>query len=742
MDSAARAAFVLLGVVGIIGSPDGLTAQTRADSTRHQRADSLARRLKSFSIEADRRAGAITAAPRIVGGVVTTGAKSEVVDVASQSSNLAEKSGRQIFAEVPGVFVYDMDGSGNQINISTRGLDAHRSWEFNVRQNGVLTTSDQYAYPASHYSAPMEAIERVEIVRGTAALQYGSQFGGLINYVVKGADSTRRARAESYSTAGTQGLVSSWNAVGGRVGRVSYYSYLSIRRSDGYRANGESNADAEHLSLSAPVTKSLSLRAELSRSRYRYRQPGPLNDAMFAANSQTSTRSRNWYSPDIIVPALTLAWNPRPSTSATLVASGLLGTRSSVAVGGFATQRDTASTSGLWSARQVDIDRYNSRLLEVRVRHEASISTHPVAFAGGVSLTQNDTRRRQRGVGSRSSDYTLSLQPGTDFQRDLHYRTANAAAYIESEIGVTTRWTIVPGVRVENGTTHMTGRLAYYDPADTPRDISHHFPLFGARSAVKLGDATEWYGGWSQAYRPMILKDVLPETSTERTDSSLKDAKGWTIESGVRGATMRGVTYDVGVFSMRYANRFGMLTLTDARGAALTYKTNVGTTQTDGVEGRVSVPLGAAYGVTWRAYNATSFMHARYAKGSAIQAGRNVDIAGHEVESAPKWITRAGVAARGSRGTVTFQVSHVSRTFADAVNTVQPSANGAVGVVPAYTLADLNGTLVLSSRISVLAGVSNLFDRQYFTKRPQFYPGPGVWPSDGRSLQLSLHAVP
>jgi Fe(3+) dicitrate transport protein len=37
----------------------------------------------------------------------------------------------------------------------------------------------------------------------------------------------------------------------------------------------------------------------------------------------------------------------------------------------------------------------------------------------------------------------------------------------------------------------------------------------------------------------------------------------------------------------------------------------------------------------------------------------------------------------------------------------------------------------------VRAAVNNLFDLQYFTKRPQFYPGPGIWPSDGRALQLT-----
>ena len=71
------------------------------------------------------------------------------------SANLTNKTGRQIFAKIRGAFIYDMEGTGNQINIATRGLDPHRSWEYNVRQNGILINSDIYGYPASHYSMPL-----------------------------------------------------------------------------------------------------------------------------------------------------------------------------------------------------------------------------------------------------------------------------------------------------------------------------------------------------------------------------------------------------------------------------------------------------------------------------------------------------------------------------------------------------------------------------------------------------------
>ena len=93
---------------------------------------------------------------------LSLGKKNEVIQLSGINTNITLKTGRQVFAKIPGVFIYDMDGSGNQVNIASRGLDPHRSWEYNIRQNGIILNSDMYGYPASHYSAPMENIERIE----------------------------------------------------------------------------------------------------------------------------------------------------------------------------------------------------------------------------------------------------------------------------------------------------------------------------------------------------------------------------------------------------------------------------------------------------------------------------------------------------------------------------------------------------------------------------------------------------
>jgi Fe(3+) dicitrate transport protein len=422
----------MLLTLGVLAVPVGAFAQSvpPRDSTK-VRAATTPQTIGGVTVRATPPAGSVRAAPEVNGAWVLAGVKSEVLQVRGMDANLTEKTGRQLFAKIPGVFVYDMDGSGNQINISTRGLDAHRSWELNARQDGVVINSDLFGYPASHYSPPMESIERVELVRGTAALQYGSQFGGMVNYITKSGDTTRAMSVESNNTLGAFGLRSTYNAVGGRVGKLDYYAYLNLRRADGYRDAAESEGDAQFARVIWRASPTLTLRGQVGRSTYRYRIPGPLTDAQFDANPRLATRTRNYYGPDIVVPSLSAEWTPTPHTRVLSQLSGVFGARNSVQFIGFATARDTVNRlTGTFAPRQVDIDDFASLTGEVRLVHDWTINgrSHPLAM--GLALSDNDTRRRQLGRGTTASNWDLDLPRKSGRVRDKDYAAScNCASY-------------------------------------------------------------------------------------------------------------------------------------------------------------------------------------------------------------------------------------------------------------------------------------------------------------------------
>nr|WP_295932394.1 TonB-dependent receptor [uncultured Dyadobacter sp.] len=681
--------------------------------------------------------------PDVHNTYITAGKKSEVIQIDGVNGNIAEKTGRQIFAKTPGVFVYDMDGSGNQINISTRGLDPHRSWEYNIRQNGVITNSDMYGYPASHYSPAMESVQRVELVRGTSSLQYGAQFGGMINYVTKTPDTTRAFTFETINSAGSFGLFSSYNAIGGKVGKLTYSAYYQKRHSDGYRKNAKSDAQSQYVSLTYEFSKSLRVKAELGRSEYVYQIPGPLTDAMFREDPRQSTRSRNYFNPDIYVPSIVIDWKINPSTQLKLTTSGVYGARNSVLFDAFANVPDTISrVTNAYRARQVDIDNFKSLTSELRLMHQYDIAGFRNVVSGGIQYMHNKLRRRQQGKGTTGSDFDLSVTD-PQFGRDMYMATENIALFVENLIFITPRLSVSPGVRVEKGSTDMTGSVSYYDPRNLPNTIKHSFPLFGISSQYRLGRNSRAYAGFSQAYRPVVFKDIIPASVLERVDKNLKDAYGYNLEAGVSGNINDLLKYDVGLFQVMINHRMGTISMKDENGTAYLYRTITGDSRTRGVEAYLEYTAfrqynGAVPQTELSFFTSTSYFDAKYVRGTAVQNNENKSVAGNRVEGVPTWISRNGVQFQYKKLSVTAQYSYVSSNFANPLNTVEPSANGTIGKVPGYGLLDLNATLHIGQNYKLRFGVNNITDKQYFTKRPTMYPGAGVWSSDGRSLGVSF----
>lgn len=323
--------------------------------------------------------------PDLQGTFMYAGKKTDVVNMSVTDADISLKSGRQVFAKVPGVFVYDMDGSGNQVNIATRGLDPHRGWELNTRKDGIITNSDMYGYPASHFSMPFESIDRIEFVRGTGSLQYGAQYGGMINYVSKKPDSTRSFSFESVNTTGSYQMLSSYNAVGGTIGKISYYGYYYKKTRNGYRRGEQTHAEAQSLLLQYRPSSKLSLQMEWSRTTYLYKIPGQLTDAMFLADPRQATRNRNYFNPDIHIPSVQLQWQPSASTEIKLTSSAVLGARNSVLFDKPANINDTINTvMGTFNNRQVDIDRFNSYTTELRMMKQYSIGKYMGTLVAGL----------------------------------------------------------------------------------------------------------------------------------------------------------------------------------------------------------------------------------------------------------------------------------------------------------------------------------------------------------------------
>ncbi|MFB9108687.1 TonB-dependent receptor family protein [Flavobacterium gyeonganense] len=719
-----------LFITGILANVTVAFGQTANDTVKTHH-------LAPVTIEGNKTAQDIQRLEPIQGTYIFSGRKTEVIDMTQKNAAITEKYGRQIFAKIPGVFVYDMDGTGNQLNISTRGLDPHRSWEFNIRKDGIITNSDMYGYPASHYNIPMEGVDRIELVRGTGSLQYGAQFGGMLNYVSKQPDTIKKITFETINTLGSYGLVSTYNSISGKIGKFRYSAWINGKWITGYRENSDSSFDAQGVSLFYDATKDISFKLEWTHSNYITHIPGPLTDNMFMDNPKMSTRSRNYYQPNIHVPSLTADWNIASSTKLRFTTSAVLGERNSVMFDKPANVTDEIVPATLeYNNRQVDIDHFNSYTTELRVLQSYKFLNKTSSIAAGVQYMNNDLHRQQQGKGTTGTDFDLSLvSPG--WGRDLHFKTSNIAFFVENRWLLTRRFSLNTGVRIENGETNMTGIINNYSDTELPNKIKHSFPLFGVSTQYDITGDINIYAGWSQAYRPVIFKDIIPQSVYEVSDKNLKDAYGYNTEFGFRGK-YKFLKWDVTAFCVQYNNRMGTLAQTDTDDNLIIFRTNIGDSRTKGIEFFLQGDFSLGKKTSLSLFTSTSFMDARYQDATIRSGNSNVSIRGNKVESVPKWISRNGITVNYDLVSLSALYSYTYESFADALNTTVPSASGAVGLVPAYQLLDLNLAVRITEKIKFQFNINDVLDEHYFTKRPQFYPGPGIWPSDGRTFSGTL----
>ena len=678
--------------------------------------------------------------PEIVGTNIYAGKKSALIVLDNVKGNVVTNTMRQVLAKVPGVHVWESDPSGIQIGIAARGLSPNRSWEFNVRQNGYDIAADPFGYPEAYYNPQLQAVQRIEVVRGQGSLQYGPQFGGLVNYILRnGSDIDKPFQFETQQTTGSNGLYNSYNAIGGKTGKVNYYSFFDHRNGDGFRQNSRYHTNAGYGTVTYNITPKFSLTAEVMHQQIRSQQPGGLPDSLVYADAKKSFRSRNWFDISWTTPAMIANYVINDHTRWNTKLFATIGNRNSVGFTKSITTRDTINAATKdYNNRVLNADDYRNYGLESRIITNYTLGKIQHTLSGGIRLYTGTTSRVADGKGSTGSDYDMTVIG--NYGRDIKFTSHNVAAFVENIFRVGKKLLVIPGIRYEWLQGSAEGRDGF---TATGQEIklqsvtrSRSFVLAGLGAEYHLTKNTEFYSNYSQAYRPIQFANLQAPPTTDVVDPNLKDAKGYNVDLGYRGRVKDYLQFDISGYYLQYNNRVGAITPT---GANYRLITNVGNSTSKGFEGYAEIDLVRAF---TKNKKTELSIFASYGYTDATYSGNHKDAQtkGKKVENAPVNILRGGVTGGYHNLAVSAQVSYVGNTYSDANNTVKPTANGQSGLIPSYTVTDLTGTYKFSKNLNLKTGINNLFDKRYFTRRAGGYPGPGALPGDGRTFFISVGA--
>jgi Fe(3+) dicitrate transport protein len=232
----------------------------------------------------------------------------------------------------------------------------------------------------------------------------------------------------------------------------------------------------------------------------------------------------------------------------------------------------------------------------------------------------------------------------------------------------------------------------------------------------------------SQGFRPLRYLDIASPFSNLARGNNPDPTKYVTYELGVHGWPSLGLYYDVSLFQVNVHDRIEsrQYNLTE------TIDVNTGNTRSRGVELEGSYDVlrlwtGSATNQHLSVFANASLLNARFTS-SALP-----NQTGKTPAYAPDYVLKAGATVRqDGHYKVSLVVDSVdSQFFQDSNQPILTSAGSITtpARIPTYTVADFSGEYTVVGGLRLLAGVSNLTDRRYYSRvfisRGQLEPGRG-----------------
>jgi Fe(3+) dicitrate transport protein len=633
--------------------------------------------------------------------------------------------------------IWEYDRGGLQLGIGGRGLSPNRSSNFNIRQDGYDISADALGYPESYYTPSSEAVDRIEITRGAASLQYGPQFGGLINFIMKEGPKEKPVEFTSRQTAGSFGFFNSFNSIGGTVAKnkLNYYAFYQFKRGDDWRPNSHYDQHNAYVHLAYDVSAKFKITAEYTLMKYLAQQPGGLTDAQFNEDPSVSVRARNWFKVDWNLVSLNFDYSFNEYTKLNWRNYTLQGGREALGILSYINRPDNGGNRDCLS------DRYSNFGSELRFIHQYKfVNDLRSTVLVGTRFYKGLTNRKQ-GDASDGSDADFTFVGPEPDKSSFRFPGTNIAAFAENIFNLNRHWSITPGIRFEHINTKANGyyyKLNIFIPSEKIEETKTNprsFVLLGVGTSWKFTNGTELYANISQNYRSINFNDIRVVNANARVDPNLKDETGYNIDLGFRGDYHGWLYLDLSLFYLKYNDRIGSIFSVDSNFMTYRLRTNVSDSRNLGVEALLEGDILKALTkgrskYRLNVYTNLSLINARYIN------TKNTAIADRLVENVPPVLFRTGVSFGSPRFNITYQYSYQAKQYSDATNT-ETTPTAVDGAVPAFSVMDLS--LSYNWRMLTLyTGINNLADKKYFTRRADGYPGPGILPADKRNLYVTL----
>lgn len=681
----------------------------------------------------------------IVENQIFAGKKTNKIVLDNMIGDKAANKARHIYNKIGGLNIFQDDDAGLQLNIGGRGLSPGRSSNFNVRQNNYDISADVLGYPESYYSPSAESVKEIQVVRGAASLQYGTQFGGLVNFVLKKPTNRNKFNILSRNTLGSNSLYTNFTSISEKNGNFSYYAFSNYKSGIGFRDNSKFESLNLFSMLEYQLSEFSKISFEITYLKYLAQQAGGLTDNMFYENIFQSNRERNWFKIDWILYNSQFSHNFNENNNISFSFFALDANRYSLGYRNIRVDQIDPLTE-----RDLIKGFFNNYGFEARYLKKYILLNKKNALLTGTKYYKSNNLSQQGpGTSQYNANFNFDYEnnPYYTNQSSYNYPNLNLAYFVENILYLDSKISITPGLRYEYINTKSNGnyRSVHLNLVDQPifdttiytkTQNVRDFILFGIGTSYKNNYNHEIYSNISQNYRSVTFSDITINNPAFLIDPNITDESGYSYDLGIRGIIKKNLSFDLNYFGLRYNNRIGFLQKkVEFMSGVFTTKTqkgNIGDAFINGLEGLLELNIKNIF----KSLNFGGFINYAYTKSEYLKSGTKT-IIGNRVEFVPKHNLKCGVNMSYKKLMTSLQFTYLSDQYTDASNSVESDRSGILGSIPSYSILDFSSAINLN-KMKLFFGVNNLLNNYYFTRRATGYPGPGIIPSQDRNYYITL----
>jgi len=631
--------------------------------------------------------------PEVNGPTITVTKKTSVVDL-NEIPTIIDNNQRELFDALPGIVIAEQQNP-TELNISYRGLGNPQESEYILlMQDGIPLELDWIGYPTTYYLPVPQTLAAVQMIRAGSGLLYGPEPEPVINFISQPPDPNRTLAGTLEQVGGTHGLFSSFDRVSGTSGDWDYLADVSRRQSDGQRENGDYALDSGDLHLGYRFDSQQKLTFDAHVYSLDSGLAGLMSGAQFQAspNQTTTPDDHLWTERDTAV----LTYDGEFSSHDWYEQKLWTGYTDLV------TRTDTYTPGLLATGATLAGQRFHYSGLDGRWLHR---------WARGNALTVGYTVYASRSPYNEWSNAN-PLVGMDDESGKLIYADARSTRYgaifAENVLRLPRRFHVVTSARFNREALGTHESVAPH-PYLVNGTYTKNAPLFGLGIGNDFGRGNETYLNVSQGFRPLRYLDIASPFGKFSPTNDPDPTKYLTYEAGVHGWPSLGLYYDVSLFEVDVKNRIE----SQAISLIETIDVNTGSTRNRGAELEGSYDLLRLWSTS-----ATSEHLSLFANASLLDAHFTSSIIPGQVGKipayAPHYVLKTGITWReDQRLKVSLVLDCVGAQYFE--DSDEPLGS-TPALIPTYTVLDLAADYTFANHWRLLAGVSNLTDRRYYSR--------------------------